>query len=191
MGSALRPEQVRAYLNRLGYSGSLEPTLETLSALHSAHRRVIPYENLDLWLRRPLAHDPDALVAKIVHQRRGGWCHEINRLFAHLLDALGFQVTYLSASVHMISGYISPDFSHLVLQVDFPPTPAGEEDATGERWLADVGFGARGPITPLRMDTTEPQESVGELYRVGRSRMAVDSSTDAGKTIGHRSTPSR
>src|SRR5262245_9414257 len=115
MQAALCPEQVRAYLKRLGYEGSTEPTPETLRALHLANRRRIPYENLDLWLGRPIAHDADALVEKVVHQQRGGWCHEINRLFAYLLQSLGFQVTYLSAAVHMVTGEVSPDFSHLVL----------------------------------------------------------------------------
>jgi len=146
---------VRAYVDRIGYDGPLEPTVETLTKLHAAHRLSVPYENLDITLRRPLAHTPEALFQKIVGRRRGGWCHELNRLFAYLLESIGFRLTYHNAKVWQTYGGVSPDFSHLVIVVHLD-----------ERWIADVGFGARGPLEPLRLDTTEPQPSAGDLYRV-------------------------
>jgi len=123
--------------------------------LHAAHRRNVPYENLDVALRRPLSHSPEALFDKVVRRRRGGWCHELNRLFALLLETLGFQLTYHSARVHQVTGDVSPEFSHLVLIVHL-----------GERWLADAGFGARGPVNPLRLDTTDTQNAAGDRYKV-------------------------
>ncbi len=51
---------VAAYLRRIGYVGPLEPTVETLRGLHAAHRLTVPYENLDVTLRRPLVHTPRA-----------------------------------------------------------------------------------------------------------------------------------
>jgi N-hydroxyarylamine O-acetyltransferase len=144
-----------AYLERIGYEGSREPTAETLVAVHRAHRRSVPYENLDVALRRPISHEPAALFEKVVGRRRGGWCHELNRLFALALLQMGFKVSYRSAQVWASDGSVSPEFSHLVLVV-----------ALEERWLADVGFGARGPSTPLRLDHRGPQESDGDLYRV-------------------------
>ena len=146
---------VAAYLKRIGYEGSLEPTAETLNALHAAHRLTVPYENLDITLRRPMDHTRAGLFAKIVGRRRGGWCHELNGLFAALLQALGFRLTYHNAKVWQTYGGVSPDFSHLVLVVHLE-----------ERWIADVGFGARGPLHALRYDTTEPQQSASDWYRV-------------------------
>lgn len=146
---------VRAYLDRIGYGGPLDPTIETLTKLHAAHRLSVPYENLDVTLRRPLTHTPEALFQKIVGRRRGGWCHELNRLFAHVLEALGFRLTYHNAKVWQSYGGVSPDFSHLVLVVQLE-----------ERWIADVGFGARGPLDPLRLDDEAPQPSAGDAYRV-------------------------
>jgi N-hydroxyarylamine O-acetyltransferase len=104
-------------------------------------------------------HTPAGLFGKIVGQRRGGWCHELNRLFAALLEALGYRLTYHNAKVWQTYGGISPDFSHLVLVVKLR-----------ERWIADVGFGARGPLHALRLDTEEPQRSAFDWYRVGPDR---------------------
>lgn len=147
---------LRAYCERIGYDGPLEPTVETLTKLHQAHRLTVPYENLDITLRRPLTHTPEALFEKIVGRRRGGWCHELNRLFAYVLEQIGVRLTYHNARVWQTYGGVSPDFSHLVLVAHLD-----------ERWIADVGFGARGPLDPLRLDTEEAQLSAGDWYRVG------------------------
>jgi N-hydroxyarylamine O-acetyltransferase len=129
---------VAAYLKRIGYEGSLEPNAETLNRIHRAQRLTVPYENLDVTLRKPMDHTPHGTFQKIVVRRRGGWCHELNRLFAALLLALGYKVTYHNAKVWSPTGEVAPDYSHLVLIVQLE-----------ERWIADVGFGARGSLEAL------------------------------------------
>ncbi len=57
---------LEAYLQRIGYSGGLEPTVETLTALHRAHVLSIPFENLDILLGRPIRLDLASLQAKLV-----------------------------------------------------------------------------------------------------------------------------
>ena len=39
---------VAAYLERIGYTGPAEPTLENLRAMHRAHFLNVPFENLDI-----------------------------------------------------------------------------------------------------------------------------------------------
>src|SRR5579863_765040 len=104
---------VSAYLARIGYAGSTAPTVETLRALHHTHLLTVPFENLDIALGRAIALDEDALVRKLVEQRRGGFCYELNGAFAALLRALGFRVTLLAARVSRESGGESPEFDHL------------------------------------------------------------------------------
>ena len=79
---------VERYLQRIDYSGPTVPTLETLSALHQAHLLAVPFENLDIHLGRAIVLDEEALYDKIVERRRGGFCYELNGLFAALLRAL-------------------------------------------------------------------------------------------------------
>jgi N-hydroxyarylamine O-acetyltransferase len=43
---------VAAYLRRLRYTGTVEPTLISLRSLHRRHMETVPFENLDIWLSR-------------------------------------------------------------------------------------------------------------------------------------------
>ena len=71
-----------SYLARISYSGPLAPTLENLRALHYAHLLAVPFENLDIHRGMPIALDQEHLYDKIVLHRRGGFCYELNSLFA-------------------------------------------------------------------------------------------------------------
>ncbi len=144
---------IDAYLQRIDYHGSREPTAETLTQLHRAHMFTVPFENLDITLGRPISLSHAAFYDKIVERGRGGFCYELNGLFGWLLEQLGFAVTLLSARVHD-GAHPGPEFDHMVLLVDL-----------GERLIADVGFGDSF-IEPLRLD--HPHESVqrGSAYRL-------------------------
>lgn len=144
---------ITAYLNRIGYSGSREPTVAVLRELHHAHLLTVPFENLDIHLGRPIVLDEAHLFDKIVNQRRGGFCYELNGLFAGLLRELGFEVNRLSARVYE-NGKYGPEFDHLILRVCL------EED-----WLADVGFGDSFR-EPLCLTETGKQVQAGIPYRI-------------------------
>ena len=144
---------VDAYLNRIGYDGKKGPTVETLRLLHLAHMMSVPFENLDIHIGRPIVLDLDALFEKIVLQRRGGFCYELNGLFACLLEHLGFTVDMLSARVAG-EGRIGPDFDHMTLLVHLE-----------EQWLADVGFG-ESFREPLKLHEPGEQVQHGRAYRI-------------------------
>src|SRR5215831_13371548 len=104
---------VRAYLGRVGYNGPLAPTANTLRALHRQHMLTVPFENLDIGLGREITLDPERFVEKIVSQRRGGFCYELNGAFATLLAAAGCRVRLLSARVFDEEGIATREFDHL------------------------------------------------------------------------------
>src|SRR5919199_4974405 len=108
---------IQAYLERINYHGPLDPSAETLRELHVAHLLAVPFENLNIGMGWPIVLDESALFDKIVVQRRGGFCYELNGLFAALLRALGFHVTMLSAAVARRDGSFGPDFDHMALLV--------------------------------------------------------------------------
>lgn len=124
---------VSAYLDRIHYTQYVEPDAETLRGLHIAHMQNVPFENLDIALKRPIKLDKASLWDKLINQKRGGFCYELNGLFAWLLKQIGFGVTYLNARVFNSTGELGIDFDHLTLLVTTP------DQST--RWLADVGFG--------------------------------------------------
>ncbi len=133
-----------AYLARIGYTGSQSPTAGVLRELQRAHLLTVPFENLDIHLKRPIQLKETALFDKIVTRRRGGFCYELNGLFAHLLAELGFEVTLLNARGVNENGSLGINFDHLALQVRAPDDPEGS-------WLVDVGWG-NGPFEPLRLE---------------------------------------
>src|ERR671921_759652 len=95
---------VQTYLARIQYFKPVKPDAQTLQELHLAHMQNVPFENLDIGLKRPILLTEEALWNKIVVQKRGGFCYELNGLFARLLKEIGFHVTYLNARVYNRKG---------------------------------------------------------------------------------------
>jgi N-hydroxyarylamine O-acetyltransferase len=149
--------EVETYLRRLGYGERCEPTLATLRSLHRAHLYAVPFENLDVHhSKQAISLDIETLFDKVVRQRRGGFCYELNGLFAALLEAVGFDVTLLSARVRCQDGGFGPEFDHLVLLVRLE-----------QPWLADVGFG-ESFREPLHLVADEVQKQPYGTYRLRR-----------------------
>lgn len=123
--------QVAAFLGRIGVQ--VEPSVSPrwLTATHLAHLRHVPFENIELHAGRPIDLEVPALFDKVVVRGRGGYCYELNGLFASLLATVGFDVTMVSCQVWMPEGELTPPFDHLALLVELD----------GDRWLVDVGFG--------------------------------------------------
>lgn len=157
MKSGIRLVNTEAYLKRINYTGSLAPTAETLRNLQVAHLRTVPFENLSIHLGEPIVLEDDALFAKIVEKRRGGFCYEANGLFAALLRSLGYEVAMLSAGVAGDQGDFSPDFDHMCLMVTIG-------DSSAQRWLVDVGFGDSF-LEPLRLEGGEQVQGT-RAYRI-------------------------
>jgi N-hydroxyarylamine O-acetyltransferase len=128
------------YLARINYQGSLQPDYETLAYLHQAHLLAIAYENLDIHLGRSLALDERAIFDKIVTRQRGGWCYEMNGLFAWALREAGFPVTLLASAVNRANQGDNAERNHLILLVTLD-----------RPYLVDVGFG-NGFLKPLPLE---------------------------------------
>lgn len=149
------------YLNRIGITGPQPPDARTLRRIQLAHLRNVPFEALDIVpLGRPISLDLKALHDKVVQQRRGGFCYELNGLLAVMLEDLGFIVTRGCGYWHHEDGSINPPFDHLVLAVQVPG------DHT--RWLVDVGGGRSAALAPLRLlpDQVQHQSEDGRSYRL-------------------------
>lgn len=145
--------KVAAYLQRIGVPHPEHADETSLRELQLGHLRAIPFENLSIHLGEPIVLDEDALLDKLVGQRRGGFCYELNGAFSALLSSLGFNVTLLEARVHGTNG-IGPPYDHLALRVDL-----------AEPWLVDVGFG-RFSDQPLRLTARGDQPGGEGTFRV-------------------------
>lgn len=165
-----------AYLHRVGYHDQLVPTGQTLTRLHRAHVAAIPFENLDIVLGRGVAVDLDSVQAKLVGNRRGGYCYEHGLLFAAALERVGYDVDRLLAS---IGEDPQRPRTHMTLHV---------RAADGAR-LADVGFGA-GLLQPLPWGESGPCQQGDWVYQLQRPAPAAGNCVSASARTGQPSTPS-
>src|SRR5829696_9301676 len=122
-----------ALLARIGLDRAPAPDADGLRTLHRAYLERVPYEDLAVQLGETGPLDEAALAQRVLQDGRGGYCFELNTLFAALLRGVGFTVTHHQAVV----GGDGPA-NHMALVVDLD----------GERWLADAGLG-EGFLEPL------------------------------------------
>ena len=146
-----------AYFRRIGYSGRAAPDLATLEDLQALHVAAIPFENLSALMGEPIKLDPASLQAKMLAPGRGGWCFEHNLLFAHALEAVGFDVRRLAARVRWnVPENVVTARSHMLVRVSLPD---------GD-YIADVGFGGLTLTAPLRLEPDVEQSTPHEPHRL-------------------------
>ena len=146
-----------AYFARIRYGGPTGPTIQTLHDIMDAHVQAVPFENLDVLLGRGIDLSPEAVERKIVQQCRGGYCFEQNSLLLGVLEALGYDVTPLSARVRLQRPRdFTPPRTHLFLRVVIEGAP----------WVADVGVGALSLTSAIRFDVEGEQATRHEPRRI-------------------------
>ena len=145
---------IDAYLQRIKYEGGKEPTVDTLQSIHHSQLFTIPFENFDIQFGRSINLHSDALFKKLVLNKRGGYCFELNGIFLMALKSMGFDVRALLARVH-ITG---------------TPTGRGHQieliTIEGRQWIADVGFGADAPRAPIPLELNQPTFHNGQKIRL-------------------------
>lgn len=137
-----RIADVKDYLARIGYEGSLAISKEVLDELVRCQLAAVPFENLDVFhARREPSLETEALFGKIVTERRGGYCFELNGLFYKLLETLGFSCYCAAARIVLGRDYRTPT-AHRVIIVALG----------GKRYFCDVGFGGPAPTVPIVLE---------------------------------------
>ncbi|MCL2299262.1 MAG: arylamine N-acetyltransferase, partial [Firmicutes bacterium] len=96
-----------------------------------------------------------AVYGKVVTRGRGGYCFELNGLFAWLLRRVGFGVTEHFAR-YLRDEPALPMRRHRVLLVE----------AEGQTYLCDVGIGGCVPTFPLRFAPYLEQPQRRDVYRI-------------------------
>ncbi len=140
-----------AYLRRIEYTGPRTPTVAVLHAIHRRHALSIPFENLDPIRGQPIDYSTAALVRKLVHDRRGGYCFEHGHLLLAMLRALGFEAEPLIARVRPLGTTVVTGLTHMLLRVT----------AEGRTFFADTGYGSLSLLEPLELMPGERQDHAG------------------------------
>ena len=144
-----------AYLDRIGLDAAPDADLTGLAAVLRAHRRSIPFENLDIPLGRGISLDPRAIFAKLVTARRGGYCFEQNSLFLDAVRAIGFSARPLLGRV-WLGAEGTPPRTHTLNLVSID----------GQGWIADAGFGGSDVPPLLLAGGSEVETEDGARHRL-------------------------
>ena len=148
---------LNAYFERIGFAGSIAPTLATLELIHALHPAAIPFENLNPLLGLPVNLDLGSIEKKLLAEKRGGYCYEHNLLLLAVLRELDFSVRGLAARV-LWSDPTASDRppTHMLLAVDIG----------GAAYIADVGFGGLTLTAPLKLKAETEQATPHETFRL-------------------------
>lgn len=148
---------LNAYFERIGFAGSIAPTLATLEQLHALHPATIPFENLNPLLGLPVELGLPAVEKKLLAERRGGYCYEHNILLMAVLRELDFTVRGLAARVVWFDATaVDRPPTHMLLAVDIG----------GASYIADVGFGGLTLTAPLKLKVDTEQATPHETFRL-------------------------
>lgn len=148
---------LNAYFERIGFAGSIAPTLATLELIHALHPAAIAFENLNSVIGLPTALDIASIERKLLHERRGGYCYEHNLLLSAVLRELDFNVRNLAARVVWADPpSIDADAHHMLLAVDIG----------GTTYIADVGNGGLTLTAPLKLRADVEQATPHETFRL-------------------------
>ena len=142
------------YLERIGCTEKITLDLKGLDSLIYAHQLSVPYENTDIYeYGLPIRLEADALSRKIIEERRGGYCFELNGLFFSLLYTLGFDAYPCSCRVMKNSGSLAP-IRHRGTSVRLDK----------QLYYCDVGYGGRMYPGAVLIREKNRQERMGEEF---------------------------
>lgn len=147
------------YLKRINFEGVIANNFETLKAIHHAQHGTIPFENFDICLGRKIELEPKALVHKLVKNKRGGYCFELNGLLLLALTSFGFEARALLGRVHKTG--VPTGRSHQVTLVTI-------ED---KQWMVDLGFGSESPSIPIPLVYNKPVSFKNQTFRLIESKL--------------------
>jgi N-hydroxyarylamine O-acetyltransferase len=131
------------YLNRIGYHGGANADIATVTEMMRCQLFSVPFENLDVQAGKVVSLVPEEIVEKILNRNRGGYCYEVNGLFAMALQELGIPYQFVAARPMVYPVRRPKTHMAIVLKMD------------GEEWLCDLGFGSYGIRAPMRLSVVD------------------------------------
>lgn len=133
------------YLARVGFQGEVKADIASLTELMRCQLFSIPFENLDVQAGKVVSLVPEEIVDKLINRHRGGYCFELNGLFAMALQALGVEYRFVAARPLLYPEKKPKTHMAIVLKLE------------DELWLFDLGFGSYGIRAPMRLSRVDTE----------------------------------
>lgn len=148
---------LQEYLDRIGFVGQAGADIASVGAMMRCQLFSVPFENLDVQAGKVVSLVPEDIVAKIVGRRRGGYCYEVNGLFAMALEALGIAYQFVAARPMFYPVKRPKTHMAVLLTLD------------GVQWLCDLGFGSYGIRAPMRLDLLDVEvRQDGDTFKLSK-----------------------
>lgn len=130
---------LQSYFDRIGFHDDAKADIATLTKMMRCQLFTVPFENLDVQAGKVVSLVPEEIAEKILCRNRGGYCYEVNGIFAMALEALGIPYQFVAARPMFYPVKRPKTHMAIVLKID------------GEQWLCDLGFGSYGIRAPMRL----------------------------------------
>ncbi len=144
---------INTEIERMGYY-ELDNDIDRLTLVQYVFAKLFTFENIDVLTDNKTQIDEQFLIDKLLTQKRGGLCYEINGALYLVLKKLGFNVRLGSATVWSKEGWII-DRTHTVVMLYIHD----------ELYLLDSGSGTNLSIRPLALNGEPVQSPVG-IFRL-------------------------
>ncbi len=151
----MKEHETSNYLSRIQLT-DCHTNLEGLTKIQGNHMEHIPFENLDIVVGRDIELGYQNLFDKIITRKRGGYCFELNTLYAELLKSLDFSFKPILGRVWLSNPQKLPPRNHLAHLVELD----------GNTYISDVGFGGLISSIPLDIHISTPVYDKDGLVKV-------------------------
>ena len=141
------------YLSRIGYEGSVANNIATLGKLVAKQLQNIPFENTEVQAGRIPSLIVEDIYTKIVTNRRGGYCYEVNGLFAMALSDIGFEWHFAGARPMFYPTRRPKTHMVVIVRVE------------GRDYLCDTAFGGHTLRAPMLIEEGEITQD-GDHFRL-------------------------
>ncbi len=145
---------MEALMKMLKDPNNKQSSLEKIASIQQLMAQQFPFENIDVLLQNETLITESFLRKKLLEEKRGGLCYELNGLLYLLLKELGLNAQ-LSAATMRVDDQWGLDRTHAIVLYE-------ENDIL---YLLDSGSGNNLPLQPLALDGPEVKTPSG-TYRL-------------------------
>lgn len=143
------------YLVRIQYQGAINASAAHLKTLMQQQLFHIPFENLDVLAGKVISLVPEDMVHKLIYNKRGGYCYEVNGLFTMVLQAL--DIPYQLVAARPMFYPVKRPKTHMAVIAT----------VEGQEYLCDLGFGSYCIREPLNLaDCNQPIQQGADTFQL-------------------------
>ncbi|NQX69884.1 arylamine N-acetyltransferase [Paenibacillus alba] len=143
------------FRKRLGIPENEKLTFESLDRILEKTATTFPFENLGIIFNKTKAISPNNLINKILVNKEGGLCYELNPLLYFFLVENGFKAVLIRGKVYneATNEWSELGRTHVAVLLQ----------QEGQTYLVDTGFGGNLPLKPVPLHGETASSMNGEF----------------------------